>query len=123
MSDVYSSFLAGDLSLQVAAELLQAGAPEWRTQAGSLRLDTLPDADREKAAELFDKAIEPILAPYLAGDISSESAALQLAPLVFPVGVFALNFTMPSGPDADRTMSRMSELIEKLAGLDGSTPE
>ena len=120
MSAVYRHFLAGDLPLEDAAHLLRQHAQLWNTEAGSLKLDTVPDVDREKAAQLFSEAIQPILAPYLAGEITSKAAARQLAPLVFPVGVFALNFTPPTGPAGADTMARFAALATDLAELEDS---
>lgn len=120
MGAVYRRFLAGELPLEDAANLLRQHAQVWNTEAGSLKLDTLPDAEREKAAQLFSEAIQPILAPFLAGEITSKAAARQLAPLVFPVGVFALNFSTPTGPAAADTMARFAALAEDLADLEDS---
>ena len=114
VNDVYRGFVQGALPLEEAARLLRHHAAEWKTQADSLKLDTLPEVEREKAAALFNEAIQPIFQAFLAGDISVDSAAHQLAPLVFPVGVFALNFNMAPGPAASAPMARFMELMKRL---------
>src|SRR5437762_7621656 len=115
MNEVYRGFLEGTLPLEDAARMLRHHAAEWRTEADSLRLDTLPDAEREKAAALFNEAIYPIFQAFLAEEISVDSAAHQLAPLVLPLGVFALNFNMPAGPAAAAAaMSRFMKLMKRL---------
>jgi hypothetical protein len=118
MSDVYRRFLNDELAFEEAAALLREHAASWRTEPGSLSLDHWPAAQREKAGELFSAAIQPILAPYFAGQLDSDAAARQLAPLVFPVGLYALNVDTPAGPSADAAMARLVELIGKLADLE-----
>lgn len=86
MSDVYTRYLAGELPLGTAADLLRQSAQAWNTKPGSLELDLLPSDERDRAAQLLNQSIQPILVAYIAGDISCESAARQLAPLVLPVG-------------------------------------
>jgi hypothetical protein len=118
MADVYNRFLAGELSLEDAAQLLREHAPEWGAEGDSLALNDLPDAQREKAGELFNAAIQPILAPFLAGEVSSEAAARQLAPLALPLGAFALNFTLPGDVASDQAMALIKDLVDKLAELE-----
>lgn len=118
MSDIYTQYLAGGLPLATAADLLRQSAQAWKTEPGSLKLDLLPNDEREKAAQLLNESIQPIMVPYMAGDISSESAARQLAPLVLPVGVFALNLGLPSEGVATDRMTRLAELAEKLVQLE-----
>jgi hypothetical protein len=110
MSDVYRRFLNGELALEKAAELLRKHAASWNTEPGSLSLDTLPDEHREKAAELFSAAIQPILGPYFAGQLASDAAARQLAPLVFPVGIYALSVNMPAGASGRQPLNPIAPL-------------
>src|SRR5258708_39042243 len=121
MSEVYRRFLGGELPLQDAAQLLREHARSWTTEAGSLKLDTLSDVERRKAEQLFSAAIRPILGCFMTGEINSEAAARQLAPLVFPLGVFALNFSLPTGKGAAEAMARFAELAEQLADLEDSS--
>lgn len=115
MAGVYRLYLRGELGLEQAAELLRSHAATWNAAPGSLELDTLPDEQRAKASELLDAAVGPIVAPYLAGEIGSEAAPRQLAPLMFPLGVFALNLSLPPGPDSENVMARLVELTTRLA--------
>jgi len=124
MSEVYHRFLNGELPLDEAVRCLRLNARVWKSAPGSLAFDTLPDADREKAALLFNEAIQPILGSFMNGEISGESAARELHPLLFPVGVFSLNLTMANGPGAEQAMARLTELMHKLAEADdASGPE
>jgi hypothetical protein len=123
MSDVYRRFLNDELALQEAAQLLRMHASAWKAEPGSLRLDTLPEEQREKAAELFNAAIQPILDPYFAGQVASDATARQLAPLVRPMGVYALNLNMPPGSGADEAMGRLIELTNRLADLESENDE
>lgn len=118
MGDVYSRFLNSELALDEAAEVLRKHAASWHTEPGSLSLHELPEQQRERAGELFTAAIQPILEPYFAGQLGSDAAARELAPLVFPVGVYALNLNMPAGPRADEAMALLLELMNKLADLE-----
>src|SRR5262245_10034371 len=97
MSDVYRRLLDEELALEEAAGLLRIQTSS-SVEPGSLNLDTLPEDRREKASQLFDAAIRPILDPYLAGEVASDVTARRLAPLVRPMGVFALNVNLPPGP-------------------------
>lgn len=119
MSDVYRRYVEDELSLAEAAALLRSHAPVWNTAAGSLALEKLPDEQRDKAAELLDAAIQPYLEPYLAGQVTSDVAARQLAPLVAPLGVYALNLNLPPGTPADEAMPRLLELLGRLVDLAG----
>ncbi len=117
-NEVYRRFLDDELALDEAAELLRVAS---NAEAGSLRLDSLPDAQREKAARLLDAAIRPILAPYFAGEVGREVTARRLVPLVRPLGVYALNVDVPTGPRADEVMARLMELTERLADLEDAS--
>jgi len=123
MSGVYRRFLNDELTLEEAAELLRVHASSWSADPGTLSLDSLPDGQREKAAELFSAAIEPILGPYFAGQVGSDVTARKLAPLVRPVGVYALNLAMPTGPSADTAMTRLIELMNRLADLESESDD
>jgi hypothetical protein len=118
MIEVYRRFLDGELPLAAAAHLLRQHAPSWTAEPGSLKLDTLSAVERKRADQLFSEAVQPILAPFLAGEIDGEAAARQLAPLVLPVGVFALNLRLPTGQGAAEAMARFAELAEQLAELE-----
>ena len=118
MSDVYRRFLEGALPLQDAALLLRQHARGWNTRSGSLGLDELSGEDRQKAAELLNESIQPALVRFLAGGVTTEAAAQEIAPLVLPLGVFALNVNTPSEGATTDLMARLSELFEKVAGLD-----
>jgi hypothetical protein len=123
VDDVYRRFLDDALSLEEAAELLRAHAAASPAEAASLSLESLPAAQREKAARLFDAAMRPILDGYFAGEMGSDDAARLMAPLVRPVGVYALSVDMSSGPGGADAMARLAELVERLADLEGSAPE
>lgn len=112
-------YLGGELDLSKAANLLRKRANSGGVESGTLGLDTLPEEQRQKAEELFNESIQPICRGFMNGEIDTEAAARQLAPLVFPIGVFALNFAMPSGPEAHATMARFGELVARLAKLEG----
>ncbi|HXB54822.1 MAG TPA: hypothetical protein VN461_08575 [Vicinamibacteria bacterium] len=53
MIEAYRRFLGGELPLEEAAHLLRRHARFWPAEAGSLKVDALDDAEREKAEQLF----------------------------------------------------------------------
>ena len=83
----------------------------------ALNLDELPDEERQKASELFDASIRPTLTSFLAGDLTSDAAAELLAPLIRPLGAWALNVGALPHADGAQTMARMGELLDKLGRI------
>jgi hypothetical protein len=77
MIEVYRRFLGGELPLEEAAHLLRRHARFWPAEAGSLKLDALSDAEREKAEQLFGEAIQPILASFLAREVDGEADSVR----------------------------------------------
>lgn len=113
MHDLYRAFIDGTIGLAEAAEALRTQAGRWNLAPESVDLGALSPGEREKASELFDAAVGPILEPYFAGRQSSEVTASQLAPIVLPLGIVALGVP----PGAVDAMPRLMELIERLGDL------
>ena len=124
-TNVYRRYLEGDLSLADAAALLRESARAGRVEVGTLELDRLPQSERERAALLLNELTTPVCQRYLAGEISAEDAARELAPFLLPNGVFALNFSLGDGnSSAPAAMTRFGELLSRLSELaDGRQSE
>lgn len=118
MRAIYKGYLSGGLDLSEAATLLRTRATADAGESGALDLDTLPEEQRQKAEELLNESIQPICRSFMSGEIDTEAAARQLAPLVFPLGVLALNFALPDGPEGPTAMARFAELVARLVELE-----